>query len=117
MRAVLLIDHGSRRDDANRVVEQVAEQLRAAHDVPIEIAHMEIAAPTIADGVAACVRAGATQIVAVPYFLGPGRHASDDLPRLVTEAVARYPGVSAEVTSPFGADARIVALVAERAGL
>ncbi len=117
MRAVLIIDHGSRSDAANRVVEDVAAQLRTAHGVHVEVAHMEIARPTIADGVAACVRAGATEIAAVPYFLGPGRHANEDLPRLVAEAVAAHPGVTAEVAPPFGADPRIVALVAERAGL
>ena len=117
MRAVLLVDHGSRSEAANQVVEEVAQALRAAHGAHVEVAHMELAAPTVADAIGACVEAGASHVVAVPYFLGPGRHTTRDLPRLVAEAVAAHPGLTYELTAPFGADPRIVALVAARAGL
>lgn len=118
MRAILLIDHGSRRADANRVVEDVAAMLREAHAGLIVVAaHMELAAPTVAEGLAACVAAGATEVIAVPYFLGPGRHVSDDVPRLVAEAAAAHDGLTARVAAPLGADAKIAALIAVRAGI
>ncbi|MBX3269149.1 MAG: hypothetical protein KF729_02740 [Sandaracinaceae bacterium] len=117
MRAVLLVDHGSRSAAANRVVEDVACALRERYGAYVAVAHMELAPPTVAEAVATCVAAGATHVVAVPYFLGPGRHTTRDLPRLVGEAVAGHPGLTYELADPFGADARIVALVAARAGL
>lgn len=117
MRAIVLIDHGSRSDAANQVVADVAAQLRDAHGVHVEIAHLEVAPPTTADAIEACVRAGATELVVVPYFLGPGRHATEDVPRLVADAMAGRTGVTARVAEPFGAHPLLVALVAERAGL
>lgn len=117
MRAIVLVDHGSRSEAANRVVEEVAAQLRAAYGVHVEVAHMELVGPSVADAVAACAAAGATALVAVPYFLGPGRHVSEDLPRLVRDALAAHPGLRVEIAAPFGPDPRIVALVAARAGL
>jgi antibiotic biosynthesis monooxygenase (ABM) superfamily enzyme len=53
---------------------------------------MELADPSIADGFAACVAAGATEVVAFPYMLTPGKHSVRDIPRLVAEAAARFPG-------------------------
>jgi sirohydrochlorin ferrochelatase len=118
VRAILLIDHGSREDDANRVVEDVAALLREAHRGQIiVVAHMELAAPSIAEGVAQCVALGARELIAVPYFLGPGRHASRDVPRIVADAVAEHVGLRAQVSEPLGAHLKIAELIALRAGL
>lgn len=118
VRAILLIDHGSHEADANRVVEDVAALLREAHEGQIIVAaHMEIASPSIAEGVAACVALGARELIAVPYFLGPGRHASRDVPRIVADAVAEHVGLRARVSEPLGAHAKIAELIALRAGL
>ena len=117
MRAIVLVDHGSRSETANRVVEEVAAQLRATHGAHVEIAHLEICPPTIADAIEACVADGATEISVVPYFLGPGRHANEDVPRHVHEAIARHDGIQVQIAEPFGAHPLLVALVAERAGL
>jgi len=116
VKAVLLIDHGSRRDAANEIVAAVAAQVREAHGAVVEHAHMELAPPSIADGVAACVEAGATELVAVPYFLGPGRHVKEDIPRLVKQACEAH-DLPFTLADPFGADPLLAELVARRAGL
>jgi len=116
VKAVLLIDHGSRRDAANQIVVAVAATVRETHGGIVEHAHMELAPPSIADGVTACVEAGATELVAVPYFLGPGRHVTEDVPRLVADA-CRAHGLPFTIAEPFGADPLIAELVARRAGL
>ena len=45
--------------------------------------HLEIVEPDIPAGIAACVAAGATEVVVHPYFLGPGRHTTSDIPEIV----------------------------------
>ena len=70
--AVVLIDHGSRETAANAVVESVANALRAR--LPrrtVEIAHLELAPPDLADAVARSVALGAREIVVQPFFLAP----------------------------------------------
>jgi sirohydrochlorin ferrochelatase len=118
MRALILIDHGSRRDEANRSLEAVVElvQATAGDGVRVFAAHMELASPTIAEAMAACVAAGATEVIAVPYMLAMGRHAAEDIPRLVAEA-ARAHGVEHRVTEPLGVHPALAQLVLERAGL
>jgi sirohydrochlorin ferrochelatase len=115
MHAVLLVDHGSRVESANAALEAVAEELRLRlPDRCVRAAHLELARPSIAEGIDACVAAGATEIVVHPYFLCPGRHTHEDLPRQVGAAAARHPHVRVRLTPALGPDAKLVDLIVER---
>ncbi|MBI4390810.1 MAG: sirohydrochlorin cobaltochelatase [candidate division NC10 bacterium] len=114
-RAILLVDHGSVKREANEMLADVAALLQRLTDVPvIRIAHMELAEPTISQGVTACVEAGATEITVHPYFLAPGRHSTTDIPRMVAEAAKNHPGVRVRVTAPLGLHEKICEVVLER---
>ena len=112
-RAILLVDHGSRREEANAQLEALAERVP---ERIVRAAHMEIAAPDIAAGIDACVAAGADEIAVVPCFLWPGAHIQEDVPRLVREAAARHPGLRVRVGEPLGLHPKLVDVVLERAG-
>jgi sirohydrochlorin ferrochelatase len=102
-RALLLVDHGSRRAEANARLEEIAEALRAeAPDRFVAVAHLELAAPDIAAGVDACAAAGAEELIVLPCFLAPGRHASDDVPRAVERAAQRHGGLRVRIAPPLG---------------
>ncbi len=114
--AVLLIDHGSRRDEANELVKHVAELVKAR--MPnyriVEVAHMELAEPTIGHAFRRCVEQGATTIVAHPFMLAPGRHVTEDLPRLIAEAAANHPRIRYVIAEPLGAHPGIAEAVVDR---
>ena len=45
---IVIVDHGSRRDESNQYVKQIAQMFRQQTDFKIvEAAHMELAAPDI----------------------------------------------------------------------
>ncbi|MDQ4079170.1 MAG: cobalamin biosynthesis protein CbiX [Gemmatimonadota bacterium] len=119
MKAILLIDHGSVRAEANDMLESVAALVRqvAGGGVIVQAAHMELAEPSIEQGFRRCVEKGATEIVAFPYMLSPGRHSTRDIPRLVSEAAAAFPGVSFRVTDAFGLHEKLAEVVLERTGV
>lgn len=114
--AVLLIDHGSRRAAANTLLGEVAALVkeRLGAKSIVEPAHMELAEPTIAEGFARCVAQGATKVVVHPFMLAPGRHVTEDLPRLVAEAAAGHPGVRFSMAAPLGSHSGVVDAVIER---
>ncbi|MFN2399934.1 MAG: CbiX/SirB N-terminal domain-containing protein [Gemmatimonadaceae bacterium] len=118
MKGILIIDHGSVVAAANDMLEGVVTlvQQMASEDVFVCAAHMELAEPTIAQGFARCVEAGATEVVAFPYMLSPGKHSTRDIPRMVAEAARAFPGVSFRVTDAFGIDEALAAVVLQRAG-
>jgi sirohydrochlorin ferrochelatase len=114
-KAVLLVDHGSRREEANAQLDALAALVRVRlPDHVIAAAHLEIASPSVAEGIDACVAEGAAQIVIHPFFLAPGRHSTQDLPRLAREGSERHPGVSIHVGSPLGLHPLVVEAVIER---
>jgi sirohydrochlorin ferrochelatase len=118
MLGLLLVDHGSRRAEANVQLEDMAARVRSLRpDAVVAAAHMEIAAPSIADGFATLVQQGAMRVVVLPYFLSDGRHLSTDIPALAAEAAAKHPGVTFSVGRALGPHDALAALLVERAGL
>ena len=119
MQAILLIDHGSRRTEANEMLDCMANLVQAmvGPDVIVRHAHMELAEPSIAAGFRACVEAGAREVVAFPYMLSPGRHSTGDIPDLVAAAAMRFPDVAWRVTGAFGVHEHLAEVILERAGI
>jgi sirohydrochlorin ferrochelatase len=114
---IIIVDHGSRRAQSNQMLEEVAglfaNRFQTLYDV-VEPAHMEIAEPSIATSYARCVERGATHVVVTPFFLGPGKHWTGDIPRLTAEAAANHPGTTYHVTMPLGIDDLILDLLNKR---
>ena len=116
---IIIVDHGSRRSESNEMLEEVArlfaQRFAAMYDI-VEPAHMELAEPSIGTAYAKCVQRGATRIVVCPFFLGPGKHWTGDIPRITAEAAAQFPNTEHHVTMPLGIDDLILELLAKRVG-
>jgi sirohydrochlorin ferrochelatase len=114
---IIIVDHGSRREESNRMLEEVAkifaERFEQTHEI-VEPAHMELAEPSIATAYAKCAQRGATRIIVCPFFLGPGKHWTGDIPRLASEAAKRFPQTEYHVTMPLGIDELIIELLGKR---
>ena len=119
MKAILLIDHGSRRSEANEMMDCMANlvQAVAGPEVVVRYAHMELCEPSIEAGVRNCVEAGATELIVFPYMLSPGKHSTGDIPRLVAAASKDFPRLDVRVTNAFGVHEKLAAVILERAGL
>ncbi len=116
MHAILLIDHGSRRPEANALLDEVVARVKArvGEEAIVEAAHMEIAEPTIEQGFSRCVERGASVVVAHPFMLAPGRHVQEDLPRLLAEAASSHEGVGFVVAAPLGTHDGVISAIVER---
>jgi sirohydrochlorin ferrochelatase len=111
-RALLIIDHGSRRAEAHTHLERIAREVQGrTADLQVYIAHMELGEPSIPQAIASCVADGATELIVHPLFLVPGRHLSEQIPRLVESAVSRYPQLRYEITEHVGSAPGLADLV------
>jgi len=118
MKAIIIIDHGSRYPAANDALFHVVKRMQdLTPDVLIKGAHMELCEPSIEQVIDDCVREGATHIIAHPYMLSPGRHAIRDIPNMVNDAALKYDDVIIEVTEPLGLDDGIIRVIQQRCGL
>lgn len=115
--AVILVDHGSKINESNQLLIEIVEAYRRSSDwAIIEPAHMELAEPSIAAAFGRCVDQGAELVIVMPYFLGPGRHSSQDIPRLTAEAARAYEGVDFLVAGALGLHESMLKVVDERIG-
>jgi sirohydrochlorin ferrochelatase len=115
---IIIVDHGSTRAESNQMLEELAghfaRRFRDKYEL-VEPAHMEIAEPSIATAYAACVRRGAERVVVVPFFLGPGKHWTQDIPRLTADAAKGFPKTAYHVSKTLGIDDLILDLLDKRA--
>jgi len=114
---IVIVDHGSTRDESNKMLEQLAglfaQRFSEKYDI-VEPAHMELAEPSIATAYAKCVKRGAQRVVICPFFLGPGKHWTWDIPRLTAEVAAKFPQTIYHVTPTLGIDDLILDLLEKR---
>ena len=91
--AIILFAHGSTVPEANEEVARLAREVSRRAQCPARSAFLELAQPDLPAAVAEAVVSGARRIVVIPYFLTMGTHMRRDLPRLIAEQQARFPGV------------------------
>lgn len=115
MQALLVMVHGSPRPDANREMFRVVDLVKQRGVFPIvEVGFMECNTPDIPGAIDACVAQGASEVIAVPYFLHTGTHVMEDLPALLEEARARYPRVQFRMGTFLGCSTAIADILVDR---
>jgi sirohydrochlorin ferrochelatase len=115
MQALLVMVHGSPRPIANEEMFRVVKLIQERNVFPIvAVGFMECNEPTIPEAIDACVAEGATEILAVPYFLHTGTHVADDLPTLLEEGRKRHPNVTFLMGDYLGRSELLTEILADR---
>jgi len=108
-----LLAHGSRDPLWRKPIEAVASQIREiAPEVQVRCAYLELSTPDLPTSAAELAVLGVTAITVVPLFLGVGRHAREDLPRLMVTLQASHPQVVFSLRPAIGEEAQIIELMA-----
>lgn len=109
----ILLAHGSRDPLWQGPVEAVARQIREiAPSAQVRCAYLEFTAPDLPTSAAELVALGVTSITVVPLLLGVGRHAGQDLTRLMAGLRATYPGLAFVLRRAIGEETQMIELMA-----
>ena len=101
--AIILFAHGARDPQWALPFQVIRRQLQAARpDAQVELAFLELMAPSLETAVAQSAAQGAKRIVLVPLFLAQGGHMKQDLPRLVGKISDQHPQLEFQVLSAIG---------------
>jgi len=117
VKALILIDHGSKVDEANEMLKLISERIINRNDSSFDIikyCHMEIAHPTLEDAFSECIDNGANEITVHPYFLVPGRHSKTDIPNMVNNILNKYPDIKCKISEPLGFHEQLIDIILER---
>lgn len=110
MNALLLVAHGSRRTESNEEIAALAAQMATRADGRfdiVEYAFLELATPSIPDGIEQCLQNGALSVSVLPYFLARGTHVVEDIPEQVAIKQKQYPDADIHITPYLGTVAEL----------
>ncbi len=118
MNALLIVSHGSRRAQSNSEITDLTDKVRPLLKGNFQFvctAFLELAEPSIPEGIAHCINQGAERILLLPYFLAAGRHVSVDIPAIVEKARVKYPSLSINIADHIGGSDLMAEFVARSA--
>ena len=115
-RGVILLAHGSRLQEANEEVLQLAELLENNEGTGLYcgVAFLQGGNPTLKEAVKGAVGAGCTSIFIVPFFLTSGVHIREDIPEMLEQARQDNPGLNLVLCRQLGCDPRLASILWER---
>lgn len=114
--ALLVVAHGSRREASNDEVRKLVELISIRSGIRFKMvkpAFLELASPSIPEGIELCIKEGASEVVVFPYFLSAGRHVSEDVPNEVDLKRKEYPHIPIKIANYLGSNEGIADLVLE----
>jgi|TARA_B110000091_G_scaffold206678_1_gene243831 sirohydrochlorin ferrochelatase len=112
-KALLVVAHGSRKKISNIEIHQLANNIALKSSVfqIVEACFLEIASPSIPQGIENCIQRNAKDIIVMPYFLAAGKHVMEDIPEIITNEVLKYPSIPIKLSSYFGSSPVVVDIV------
>lgn len=111
--ALLIIAHGSRKKVSNIEIHQLANRILISDsnfDI-VQSCFLEIAKPSIPEGLRICVSQNASSIIVFPYFLAAGRHVLEDIPNIIEQEKIKYPDISIKSVPYLGSSPVIVDII------
>ena len=114
MHAIILFAHGSRDPLWHKPIQAVAERIaQRSPSTVVRCAYLELTEPDLPHVANALVAEGTTRLCVVPMFLGVGRHAREDLPKLITALQAAHPTVDISCQPAVGEQNSLLDLLAD----
>lgn len=117
MTHLLVVAHGSRRDESNIEIHDLVSRLRNNCSLfsGIDYAFLEIAKPSIQEALWQQILEGAMDIVVLPYFLSAGRHVTSDIPEQVGQVSVEFPNIKIKIAPYLGASIMIDEMLIDQA--
>jgi sirohydrochlorin cobaltochelatase len=115
-RGLLLFAHGARDPRWSAPFEAIAARARQREPLwTVQLAYLELMAPTLIDAGDALASAGCERVDVVPLFLGAGGHVRNDLPALLAQLRARHPRIHWHLQRAIGERDSVVDAMADSA--
>jgi sirohydrochlorin cobaltochelatase len=112
-RGIILLAHGARDPLWSQPIEAVAARARQLDALAlVECAYLELMQPDLLACADNMAKAGVQRATVVPLFLGVGKHAREDMPRLMALIRTRHPNIVFGLQPAIGEDPRMVELMA-----
>lgn len=112
---LLIVGHGTRSERGLAEFRDTVELVqRMAAPTPVVACFLELAEPTIEQGIALLAAQGVERIVVMPLLLFAAGHAKQDIPEAVCAAAALHPHMEFAMAAHLGCHERLLRLSEQR---
>jgi len=109
---VAIVGHGTGRGDANRVLIELAGEIRRRlKHALIEPGFVSRGEPSVAGAIQSLYAKGCRNVVVLPLLLLAGKHVQEDLPRIARECESELDGLRVEIMHALGQEPRLAGVV------
>jgi len=113
--AVVLLGHGSIREEANKEVRAMWDMMQdELPELEISGCFVEVAEPTMEREIDRLAAEGFHRIVIVPMFLTRGQHLSNGIPRILEAMRQKYTQIQIDLTRHLGIDPLLAEIIKNR---
>lgn len=105
MTALLIVAHGSRKQESNQEVMSLAtelEKIAGNHYCCVQHAFIQFGNPLFQARVEELVKMGVREIKVLPYFIAAGSHVRQDIPELLQMVENTYPDIRFRLMKHLG---------------
>lgn len=115
LQGILYVSHGSRISETTTEAIACINKVKRLVDAPFqEICFLELAEPTISQGMENLIKVGATKVAIVPVLLLSAGHYYQDIPEEVERVKVKYPNITFTYGEPLGVQNRFTTILTER---
>ncbi len=117
MKALIIIAHGSRREESNQEIKNLSDKVKELVKTEfklIEYAFLEMAKPTLMDSIDSVISENISEITIFPYFLNSGVHLQTDIPAILKNAKIKYPNCVFHLCRPVGAYRKMAEIILDQ---
>lgn len=111
---IVILGHGSRAEDANKVLSELLEQVQKSSPGKVVVASMQLSKPDLFEAVEELVAYGCENILIAPLFFYKGAHMLEDIPEMINTLRLKHPGSHIDITENIGPDPRVGSILLER---
>ncbi|MFN3734119.1 sirohydrochlorin chelatase [Comamonas testosteroni] len=113
---LILLAHGSRDALWRQPIEAVHQTVQAMQPgLPCICAYLDACAPDLPAATQSLIAQGVQHLIVLPLFLGTGKHAREDIPRLLDELRRQHPDCRFDLQTAAGENPRVTSLLAQLA--
>ena len=113
--AVILLGHGSIREQANNEVRAMWDMMKMQlPELQISGCFVEVAEPTLEQEIDRLAVNKMSRIIIVPMFLTRGQHLSNGIPRILDAMRNKYPNIQIDLTRHLGIDPLLAEIIKNR---
>ena len=114
--AIILFAHGARDPEWANPLRRIQAVVRERiAEVPVELAFLEVIAPSLPESTARLVAEGARKIVVLPLFIARGGHLKREVPEMLDGLRSTYPDVQFSLGTAIGENEIVVQAMASAA--